>query len=190
MLEEYIEIIKDASFSSLKENEISKELDLQFESESDSDDDGELDERLEVIEDEIIGLFVIEKTCNKGKGHDLIASSPVRKRQKKGQNHRNLFWINPNTNQREIFTYENSIWFHSHVLNPRLAGNSWCKIFCQRFRTTHECFLRIVELCRECPLFQRWSEKDGVHSRSKKKNNTYRVTSVMFFKVSWQVWDN
>ena len=85
----------------------------------DSDDDeDEFDDRVQILEDELLCLFTNEHSLKKRKHHD--PHRPTRKKRKAFKHgDRKLYSTNPDTNERQLYSFEYSLWYASYIQNPR-----------------------------------------------------------------------
>ena len=173
LVEEYNVLIEDngsdiANIAKLAKNGVLNQSSTKyFSSHQDMDkDDDELDDRLEELEDDMIMALITEKS--RVRKRQPLDDVPT-KRRKYNHTDRKLLYTNPETNARETFTFEHSIWYQNYVLSPCHDIPAWNKTFRNRFRTTHEGFMEIVGLCRENELFATWAETGATHHFSGEK---------------------
>ena len=121
LVEEYSNLIDDISTSLTVKSRsvlnkglyISKIYDID-----DDEDEVEVEDRLEDLEDEILVMMLYEKRKSEKD------TNVRKKRQKYNHTDKKLFFTNPETNKRQIFTFENSIWYLNYVCYPRVDNPS------------------------------------------------------------------
>ena len=92
---------------------------------------------------------------------------PKKKRKKYGS--RKLYFTNPTTMERQIFTYEYSIWYSNYVMEPSPDCPKWNKMFRRRFRMPYESFLDLSAQCEESEHLKTWWSSNGFHKYNKQK---------------------
>jgi hypothetical protein len=128
------------------------------------DDDDELDTQLQQIEEE---MTVLLATSSKKRKIVHDSSSPPKK--KKRYDTKKLYFTNPITLERQEFTFEYSIWYCNYVSDPHPERPKWSKMFRNRFRMPYDCFLDLVEQCKDSDIFKRWASGNDCNPYNKKK---------------------
>ena len=116
------------------------------------DDDDEIDFELEEVEDQMLLLLSFG---SKKRKLDSIAHRP--KKRKKKYDTKKMYFTNPFTMQREVFTFQHSIWYCNYITDPSPEREKWSRLFRLRFRMPYNSFLDLVNQCMESTYFCRWT---------------------------------
>jgi hypothetical protein len=68
----------------------------------------------------------------------------------------------PNTGEIIIITPKMSAWYQTYVVSPEVDLPKFINRFRRRFRCSYDNFIKLTELVRNNPTFQRWLNKDAV----------------------------
>eukprot|EP00593_Proboscia_inermis_P012929 CAMPEP_0171302792 /NCGR_PEP_ID=MMETSP0816-20121228/12251_1 /TAXON_ID=420281 /ORGANISM="Proboscia inermis, Strain CCAP1064/1" /LENGTH=139 /DNA_ID=CAMNT_0011781535 /DNA_START=353 /DNA_END=769 /DNA_ORIENTATION=+ len=128
LLQEYVDIVQTSGSSLIEQTSLNKSTvgssstadHFGFGYESDDEDQ---DDALTEIEDEIL-LLVAHQSGNK-KRQRGIDISQNKTRIFFCQNSRKTLWTNPQTGEREHYTWRDTRWYTNYVLNPRTENDYW-----------------------------------------------------------------
>ena len=119
------------------------------------------EDELREIEDMICVLLSLRNKRRRVKADDK--SRPYRVGMKYEKN--TLYFTDPETGRRTPMTYRHSLWYQNYILNAQPDKRWWCEIFRDRFRLPYDCYLQLVEMCKESPILYQW-----VDNKSKRYN--------------------
>jgi len=150
---EYNNIIFAASSNYIaREIESAEELRLPITvEENESEED--INTRIQAIEDETTSFMSL--SSSKRRLESVHDSSPRNKKRGK-YNTRKLMFTNPSTMEREVFTYEHSVWYRNYISDPRPGQRKWDNTFRERFRTPYNSILDLVKQCEESDHLKKW----------------------------------
>ena len=126
----------------------------------------EIDDQLQEIEEEMIVLMA--KSSRK-RPNSYVDDSTRQGKKRGSYDMRRLYFTNPNTMEREVFTFWHSTWYCNYMVNPRPQQRKWARKFRIRFRLPYHSFLDLLHQCTESEYFGQWCLPGGRNPYNKRE---------------------
>ena len=125
---EYTQLINESAFILVPNIVDSDEVDEFPTLSMSTDNEEDLMDHISMIEDDVLLLLAFEASNSRKRSptEDLV---PIRSKKRQKYTSRKLYRTNPYTNEREMFTFKDSLWYCNYMMYPQLESRVWRKQF-------------------------------------------------------------